>query len=152
MHHHDKYAHSPREPVHFIPVPDGALDRILAAMAERGPARPAPNFPYAPASGHFSAYHRSSRETDRSYFRRRSREQDIAAGEAAGAKARQAHRQLSALYAERADPAPGWKRARDAGHLRLPGPGRAERQDALLDAALLETFPASDPVSVVLVD
>ena len=30
--------------------------------------------------------------------------------------------------------------------------GRAERQDSLLDAALLETFPASDPVSVVLVD
>ena len=26
---------------------------------------------------------------------------------------------------------------------------RKRRQDALLDAALLETFPASDPVSVV---
>ena len=34
----------------------------------------------------------------------------------------------------------------------LAARGRAERQDSLLDAALLETFPASDPVSVVLVD
>ena len=33
-----------------------------------------------------------------------------------------------------------------------PPHSRAARQSALLDAALLETFPASDPVSVVLVD
>ena len=29
---------------------------------------------------------------------------------------------------------------------------RKRRQDALLDMALLETFPASDPVSVILLE
>ena len=34
---------------------------------------------------------------------------------------------------------------------RTPAQARRVRQEALLDAALRETFPASDPVSVVIV-
>lgn len=45
------------------------------------------------------------------------------------------------------------ERTRQARRLALPQktamPARHRRQDALLDQALLETFPASDPISVM---
>ena len=49
---------------------------------------------------------------------------------------------------------PAFEPAHPVGRSDLRGPPRdtAERQSLLLDDALLETFPASDPVSVLLAD
>ena len=67
--------------------------------------------------------------SDLSYFKHRFLEEKAAAKEAVGRKAREAHEELAARYAELASRA-------------------AKRQDVLLDQGLTETFPASDPVSV----
>ena len=81
-------------------------------------------------------------ESDRDYFSRRSGEQRNAAGKAASARARRAHDELAELYANLSEAAPE-RQVRNA---------REQRHEALLDAALKETFPASDPVSTIHVD
>ena len=67
--------------------------------------------------------------SDLSYFKHRFLEEKAAVKDAVGRKAREAHEELAARYAELASRV-------------------SRRQDALLDHGLTETFPASDPVSV----
>ena len=92
-----------------------------------------------------------SRESDRAYFGRRSAEEREAAQAAACVEARNAHRELASLYARLAIAPAAIGQQRHA-HAALPSRRRIERQEALLDAGLMETFPASDPVSVVRID
>ncbi len=73
-----------------------------------------------------------SAQAEAAYFRRRLNDERGAARAAAGAKARNAHEALAAAYARQSV--------------------RAARQDALLDRALADTFPASDPVTASYVD
>jgi hypothetical protein len=144
MQHYEKFEHSRVEPLVTAELRHGATARMLAAMAEPDPMRPGRHV--------FAAYARESREGGRAYFGRRSDEERAAACRAAGVEARQAHRALSALYGELADAlAAPWqrRRANAATRAAIAPESRAERQDALLDSALMETFPASDPVSVV---
>jgi hypothetical protein len=93
-------------------------------------------------------------ESDRAYYRRRSREERGAARRASGVKARKSHETLAGLYAHLSDePAMHVERPRQrrANDFRPTAASRAKRQDALLDEALKETFPASDPVSVAFI-
>ncbi|HEV2747034.1 MAG TPA: hypothetical protein VGW34_07015 [Allosphingosinicella sp.] len=116
-------------------VPDAASMRLAAAMA-------------GPRSRDWAA------ESDAQYFRRRAREERSAADKAAGAEAYDAHRELARLYAGLSEaatdrqPRPVEARAPAARRARAP---RRIRQDALLDEALMGTFPASDPVSVAFI-
>jgi hypothetical protein len=154
MHHHDKFAHSPRDrrPPSIAP-PHGANLRMRAAMMEPDPRRP----------GHYVFEHKAAparrvphaRESDLAYFRRRSEEERAAAEAAAGAEARQAHRKLSLLYAQLSGASAARReRPRNTGAISFgaDAAARARRHDALLDDALRQTFPASDPVSVALVN
>jgi hypothetical protein len=88
-------------------------------------------------------------ESDRDYHRRRSVEERAAARKAAGPEARKAHDELAALYSGLWRPG---RRSRSGqqqpGISGAAAVSSAERQDALLDEALRQTFPASDPVSV----
>ena len=77
----------------------------------------------------FRALASPAQESDRVYFGRRSQEERRAAASAAGAAARRAHDELAVRYRQ-----------------------LAGRQDALLDEALKQTFPASDPVGIIRVD
>jgi hypothetical protein len=116
-------------------VPEVASMRLAAAMA-------------GPHSPDWAA------ESDAQYFRRRAREERNAAGEAAGAEAREAHRELASLYAGLSEAGTyRWKRpveSRAHAAQRAPAPS-SKQQDALLDEALMGTFPASDPVSVAFI-
>lgn len=93
-------------------------------------------------------------ESDARYFRRRAREERGAADKAAGVEARDAHEELAHLYAGLSEAATDRRappvRARALAALQAPSPRRM-RQDALLDEALMGTFPASDPVSVAFI-
>jgi hypothetical protein len=119
-----------------------ATVRVIAAMAHgRPPGSPLTSPDEAP-------------ESDRAYYRRRSREERDAARRAAGAKARKTHEQLAGLYARLSDERAmrlERPRQRRANAFRSAAAGRAKRQDALLDEALKGTFPASDPVSVAFI-
>ena len=116
-------------------VPDAVSMRLAAAMA-------------GPRSPDWSA------ETDAQYFRRRAREERAQADKAAGVEAREAHEELARLYAGLSEAATdrrsGRVKARALAARRAPAPRRI-RQDALLDEALMGTFPASDPVSVAFI-
>ena len=116
-------------------VPDAGSTRLAAAIA-------------GPRSNDWAA------ESDRRYFRRRAREERGAADRAAGVEAREAHEELARLYAGLSEAAtdrrPRPVNARALAARRAPAPRRI-RQDALLDEALRETFPASDPVSVAFI-
>ncbi|MDT9601051.1 hypothetical protein [Sphingosinicella rhizophila] len=116
-------------------VRDGASMRLAAAMA-------------APHSIDWAA------ESDARYFRRRAREERNAADKAAGVEAREAHQELARLYAGLSEAGTDrWKRPVEArARAARRGPARSrKRQDALLDEALMGTFPASDPVSVAFI-
>ena len=84
---------------------------------------------------------RSSPASVSSYFQRRSREERRAAHKAANSQQRKKHEARAGRYAKlsehRSGMAPSPSEAKEA----------ARRQDALLDRGLMETFPASDPVS-----
>ena len=107
------------------------LSRLLSrhVQAERSPGRTA--------------------ESDRDYHRRRSVEERAAARKAAGPEAGKAHDELADLYSRLGRP-----RRRSRSGQQRPGisevaaVGSAERQDALLDEALRQTFPAGDPISI----
>ena len=147
MHHYDKFLHSSSDPRPFSPAPPhGASLRMIAAMMEPDARRPARYvFEHRAAPRRATPFVHEARESHGAYFRRRSQEERAAAAAAASVAARDAHRELSLLYAQLSGPVaavPERPQITDA---------RARRQDALLDDALLETFPASDPVSVVLV-
>ena len=95
-------------------------------------------------------------ESDRAYYRRRSREERSAADRAVGVEAREAHEELARLYAGLSGAAadrPKRSIERRANPARSPARRRSRRnwQDALLDEALKATFPASDPVSVAFI-
>ena len=80
-------------------------------------------------------------ETDRVYFRRRSAEERRRARNAENCAARQAHDELAELYALVA-------RASGARQLH-ENSRRVARREAMLDDALDDTFPASDPLALV---
>ena len=141
MHRHDDFTQSVGGYPFSATLRPGAAARLVAAMAGRD----------GPASGRpaYGAYAVTARESDRAYFGRRSAEEREAAQAAACVEARNAHRELASLYARLAiAPAAIGQHA----HAALPSRRRIERQEALLDAGLMETFPASDPVSVVRID
>ena len=146
MHHYDRHTHGSGEPRPAgNTLHDRATTRMLAAMGGHEWLRPRPAlFTKAQSPRRPGRFAEPARESDRAYFRRRSREERRAAGAAASAAARQAHEGLADLHARRSEfgttcvvPAPS---------------GRAKRQDALLDEALKQTFPASDPVGVFRVE
>ena len=68
---------------------------------------------------------------DRAYYGLRSQEERQAAMEAAGGASRRAHEQLASLYA------------------RLSASKAIADREALLDQALGDSFPASDPPAIV---
>ncbi len=72
--------------------------------------------------------------SDGLYFHSRSAEERDAARHAAGGQARRAHEQLARLYTELA-----LTRKQEA----------IERREAMLDDALDDSFPASDPPAIV---
>jgi hypothetical protein len=138
--------------------------RLVAAMGE-------PRL-FKEAGAAVSPFAVEAIEDDARYYRRRSTEEDRAAAEAAGPKARSAHLELARRYA-RLSRRKTWTigvAAARRGHLSgllsrrfglpegiapaeaidaEPVAERRRRLDDLLDEALLETFPASDPVSIV---
>ena len=83
-----------------------------------------------------------AQETDRAYFRRRAVEERQAAELAAGLEARTVHNMLADLYHGRSMSETGNRLERDI--------NSTEYREALLDDALDDSFPASDPPSVVL--
>ena len=106
------------------------LSRLLYSRVQGGPS-----------PGHTA-------ESDRNYYRRRSVEELAAARKAAGPEARKAHDELAGLYSRLRRPgrrSPSGQQ--EPGTSEAAAVGSAERQDALLDEALRQTFPASDPVS-----
>ena len=82
-------------------------------------------------------------EHAQSYFRRRAAQERRAAARAAGRAAQRAHQELARLYsavaADNLSPSKG-----DADRR------ATERREALLDDALDDSFPASDPLAIVL--
>ena len=134
--------------------PDPAVKRLLAAMGgyEGFRSRPRP-FEKTRPSARFTASVPIHPESDSAYFLRRSREERRAADTAAGSEARAAHSELADLYERHSEALTRLLRSSsdaNATAVRSAVVG-AERQDALLDEALKQTFPASDPVSVVFV-
>lgn len=81
------------------------------------------------------------RESDAEYFDRRAGEQRRAANQANGAAARKAHRDLAQLH----------RLVANASRHRKPDLrfGSIERREALLDDALDDSFPASDPPAII---
>ena len=129
-------------------VRDGAAMRLMAAMAEPRPSGPGRDRrPRVVAATRMSPFRAEVAESDARYFRRRAEEEGRAAGAAAGPEARAAHAELAEHYARRSE------RRTPPSPVTRPGCGRSvaerKRLDDLLDEALLETFPASDPVSIV---
>lgn len=138
-------------------IRDGTGMRLVAAMAEPHLAGRERHYSYGlgPA-GRMSPYAEDVAETDAQYFRRRAGEERRAADEAAGPEARAAHGELAERYArlsERRIPRSRFARPRSTRSASFAHrPSAAERKrhfDERLDEALLETFPASDPVSIV---
>jgi hypothetical protein len=80
-------------------------------------------------------------ESDHEYYRRRSDEERSAARAANGSAARRAHQQLADLHRLVADAS-----QRGATGLRF---GSIERREAMLDDALDDSFPASDPPAII---
>ena len=122
-----------RETVYRRPelrVREGASMRLAAAMAEPGGAL------LQDVRGGMSPFAVQPAENDAQYFRRRSAEESQAAAEAVGPEARAAHLDLATRYA----------RLSQRG---LPAAERKRRLDDRLDEALIGTFPASDPMSIV---
>jgi hypothetical protein len=74
------------------------------------------------------------------YFRARAEEERGAAAAAMGHEARQAHRELADLYGLLAG---------TIAHRRSSNDVSVERREALLDDALDDTFPASDPPAII---
>ena len=152
-----------------LPGRDGASMRLLAAMAE--PRRRGSEM-YVSQSARLvmSPYTVETAENDARYFQRRSAEEDQAAADAAGPEARSAHLDLAKRYARLSarttwPDSTGFARrehlsgllsrrfalaeraaAGDATETQ-PVAERKRRLDDRLDEALLETYPASDPVS-----
>lgn len=127
---------------------DGAAMRLMAAMAEPRPGGPGRNpRPGVVAATRMSPFTAEIAESDARYFRRRAEEEGRAAGAAAGPEAQAAHAELAEHYACRSE------RQTPPSPVTRPGSGRSvaerKRLDDLLDEALLETFPASDSVSIV---
>ena len=99
-----------------------------------------------------SSLARNDKTCDRLYFEHRSADEKAAASEAVGCDARNAHEELAARYAELAQRSDKRRSHDSRSWLRRVRAVRTlRRQDALLDQALTETFPASDPVSVAYV-
>lgn len=122
-----------REAVYRRPEPrvrEGAAMRLAAAMAEPGRAL------LQDVRADLSPFAAMPVEKDAQYFRRRSAEESQAAAEAVGPEARAVHLDLARRYA----------RLSQRG---LPAAERKRRLDDRLDEALIGTFPASDPVSIV---
>ena len=99
---------------------------------------------------HDDGFRFSEARSDSSYFHHRSLEERQAANVAVGRRARKTHQELAELYADVSertgkDPTRPLTARRC---LRAAAGQSAARQELLLDAALAETFPASDPVSV----
>lgn len=88
----------------------------------------------------------ASERSDRAYFQQRLKEERTAALIATAPKAGRAHEALASLYAGQAQVSHEAKRSYALGRHNLA------RQDALLDRALADTFPASDPASASHVD
>jgi len=145
---------------------DGAAMRLVAAMVGPGPGSGRHAFKGA-AEDRMSPFAIELVENDAQYFRRRAGEERRAAAAAAGPEASSAHEDLARRYARLSQrwtpPARiiGPRSARSASFeaetpmrpsgqsRRLPDAEDKRRLDDLLDEALLETFPASDPVSIV---
>ena len=142
MHHYDRHTHGSGEPrLAWNILHDRATTRMLAAMSSHEWLRPRPAlFTKAESPRRPGRFAEPARESDRAYFRRRSREERRAAGAAASAAARRAHEALADLHAR-------WSEFGTTSVDSVPS-GRAKRQDALLEEALKQTFPASDPVGV----
>lgn len=147
---------------------EGATPRLVAALAEprlAGPGKVVVASRMSPFTGEVA-------EDDTQYFLRRSAEEHRAADEAAGPEARSAHEELAHRYSRlsklppsrpvspavllgrRFGPAAGAVRSQSARKLvdepdRTSAVERKRCLDERLDEALLETFPASDPVSFV---
>ena len=156
MKHYNLSGPAPELGVGWAVLRDSATMRMLAAMdGYRSPGRMTYMQEQAAAPRRLSAFTQPDRESDRTYFSRRAAQQRQAAERARSAEARQAHRELAELYARRS--AEGVRsmplRSLQAPARALPPPAsqQSRRQDALLDAGLEETFPASDPVSVVVI-
>lgn len=137
--HHSSAVPSSREGPLRAGVRQGAVERLIAALAERsaGSAR---------HTRHGLAPSRS--ESDAAYFRRRSEEESDAVRKAAGPQARKAHAELARRYARLSAIPSAFRGRRSADEKRSE---RKRRQSELLDEALMATFPASDPVSVAFV-
>jgi hypothetical protein len=88
-------------------------------------------------------------ESDRDYYLRRSTEERAAARKAGSPEARKAHDELADLYSRVRPPGRRSRSGRQRPRIsEAPAAGPADRYDQLLDEALRQTFPASDPVSV----
>jgi hypothetical protein len=154
-------------------VRDGAGMRLVAAMAEPWRAEAGRRLVQpAGAESRISPFTEEPTESDAQYFRRRSMEEEQAAAEAAGPEARAAHLDLARRYA-RLSARKTWPhrvgfarrehlsgllirrfvlpdgRGAEGAIVQEPVAERKRRLDGRLDEALLETFPASDPVSFV---
>jgi hypothetical protein len=150
MKHYNLSEPAPELGVGWAVLRDSATMRMLAAMdGYRSAGRMNYMQEQHAAPRRLSAFAQPDRESDRTYFSRRAAQQRRAAERARSAEARQAHRELAELYARRA--AEGVRSMSPTRALPPPASQQSRRQDALLDAGLEETFPASDPVSVVVI-